>query len=348
QASGTLSIAPTYFSGRLRLPSGRNLLKRITAEAVSATVKPAPPGYSGALWLPAEKIEIEEVWPAKTLVFEQGVPITRTLIVRATGLSSAQLPQLEWLPADGIRMYPDQPATEDRLVDSGVLGVRTESVALVPQTTGELTLPEVTLTWWDTVNNREQVARVPAREIRIAPSALTQTQTQTAPGVESAAAPAVSTSSDTRVNSWTNPWLWATFLCATGWLLTLWRRPAGGDQTGLQDSRDSAAREQHQELRTRLRLACRSNDAHECRRLVYRYIGGLAGDHDRGPALIGQIESRYGPELAAAVKDLSRRLYGPDADGDWRGGAELWTLLVRAEKQTRKPQEHTRETLQPL
>lgn len=71
-------------------------------------------------------------------------------MLRAEGLSSAQLPPLPIQDSTGLRRYPDQPQQRNEVNDKGLIGSREESEALVPSQSGRITLPEVQVLWWNT------------------------------------------------------------------------------------------------------------------------------------------------------------------------------------------------------
>src|SRR5690606_27149737 len=88
-------------------------------------------------------------------------------IISAQGLQGSQLPPLEMESGDGFKLYPDQPRVEDSVSASGILGSRIESVAVVPTRPGQLTLPAITLKWWDTVSGQMRETRLDAQTVNV-------------------------------------------------------------------------------------------------------------------------------------------------------------------------------------
>jgi len=74
----------------------------------------------------------------------------------------------------GIKVYPDQPVTESQQHETGAQSIRRESTAIVAVSATEIELPEVRIPWWDTLNNVERVALIPAQSIIISPNPATQ------------------------------------------------------------------------------------------------------------------------------------------------------------------------------
>jgi len=94
-----------------------------------------------------------------------GIPQTRTLIVEAEGVQESQLPELEVLPADGIRQYPDQPELAREITQRGLQARRTERYAVIAQAEGRPMLPGLVLPWFDVTEGIWQAATLPPREL---------------------------------------------------------------------------------------------------------------------------------------------------------------------------------------
>ncbi|HSO83149.1 BatD family protein, partial [Thiocapsa sp.] len=145
--------------------TGRRIVER--APDLEIQVRAQPPGSSSP-WLPAESVEISDEWVPASPRFQVGEPVTRVLTVTARGVTAAQLPPLVLDPPDGAQLYPGQTRAEDLPGVGAPVGLRSLEVALVPTRAGSLTLPEVRIPWWDTREDRERVAVVPARTLEIA------------------------------------------------------------------------------------------------------------------------------------------------------------------------------------
>ena len=78
-----------------------------------------------------------------------------------------------WPEIPNARIYPDQPQGISRDDGQWVLGHKEFRYAIVPEQEGELVLPELKVHWWDTVNNRQQTAVLPAKRIEVQASAVT-------------------------------------------------------------------------------------------------------------------------------------------------------------------------------
>ena len=133
-------------------------------------------------WLPAKSLKIEETWnDSQTL--KVGEPIIRSFNIAAEGIMSSQLPGLNDLQASdsNYKVYADKPEMKDDVKNGVVQSFRKEQYTLIPQKPGALTLPEISVAWWDVSRKEKVVARIPSRTLQILPSAETaQSKIETA------------------------------------------------------------------------------------------------------------------------------------------------------------------------
>ncbi|HVX03869.1 MAG TPA: BatD family protein [Rhodanobacteraceae bacterium] len=127
----------------------------------------AAPANAGKPWLPARDVQLKLTGLPPNGEVATGVPLTVTLSISATGQPADALPEPELPAIAGARVYPDQ--TRDSTDDSGqwLQGTRTRSFAIVPQRNGKLSLPAITLNWWDVAHERAEQASVPARTLHV-------------------------------------------------------------------------------------------------------------------------------------------------------------------------------------
>jgi hypothetical protein len=133
---------------------------RLQVRPAVASVRPWLPLRS--LTLEAHVDHPEEVRP--------GQPVSLALELSAVGGDSAQLPNLEeQLESPDFRVYREQTTTDTGLSGDGrsLVAKRTEYYTLVPQTGGNVRLPEITVPWWNIDTESRQVARLPIRTLSI-------------------------------------------------------------------------------------------------------------------------------------------------------------------------------------
>ena len=355
ERSGELTLPALQLSGRLVerrnssiwQPSVRGRRVTVASEPLQVTIQPRPAAFSGAEWQPARAYSLEQQISGSDAL-RVGEPVTRTIIIDAVGLEENMIAEPAWPELPGARIYPDQPQGISRDDGQWVLGHKEFRYAVVPEREGELTLPELTVHWWDTRNDRQQTAVLPAKTLRVQPSALVPPPAAVAPAA-SAESPAAAGPGapfrDAAESAW---WRRLALLFAALWLLTLaaawrWRgRPRAVDGRvgpGRRGAENEAARLQA------IQAACKGGDAIAARRTLLAWL------RDFGPAVGGRLGAGSllefavasgDPALRQGVYELDSRGFRKAADGSWDGPAfwaafETWRKAWRAASDAQKP-----------
>ena len=184
QRSGSISVQGPEFQGQ-RLGQGNpgawfnnpNALLNAPLQGFGAPVRAsapttridarAPPANAGKPWLPARVVQVKlSGLPANGEV-NAATPLTVTLSISASGVPASALPEPELPPITGARVYPGQTrdATDDS--DKWLQGTRTRSFAIVPERNGALSIPAITLNWWNVAQNRAGQAESPAYTLKV-------------------------------------------------------------------------------------------------------------------------------------------------------------------------------------
>ncbi len=334
ERSGPLQIPPMKLSGRLvqrrsdRLfqPSVRGRRIEVASDPVELLINPKPVNFDGDSWLPARSLNVSQTISASDAL-TVGEPITRTIIVDAVGLEENMITEPPWPEISDARIYPDQPQGISRNDGKWVLGHKEFRYAVVPEAEGELVLPELTLHWWDVLNDRPQKAVLPEKRLKVLPSTVVPIA---APVILPPVTPDRVDIDSTVVRGPVTRryWTWLTFLFAALWLFTtalLIRRrkekPARSQKNKTEMDPDEAG------LLREVRKACEAKEPREVRRALSRWL------RDFGPAsAAGSLV-----EFAAQLEDteLAGHLMSLDAlgfkigDQDAWDGRGLWKALSR-------------------
>ena len=357
QVSGTLSIKPIRFQAQVSTSSAfsldpfgaraRTVVRQ--SEPVQLAIKPVPGDYQGGHWLPATDVKITEKWSKNLLELLPDEPVTRTVTLTAQGLTASQLPEiLEQLPAD-FKQYPDIPLLENRRSADGITGVRQQKSAIIPARAGSYILPEISLSWWNTGTQTMETAVLPERRVQVAaleaeavievpdlPDLDTSAPGQTVPDAAQTA-----TAEDTAPPG-VSLWQWLTCILALTWITTLVyilknrRRPR--PVTPATHTGDIS------EALKALKRACQDNDPQRAKAALLRWTRARAS---AAPVTsLGDLEQHSSGELAAEIRDLSRRLYSRATD-PWRG-EPLWQAFLQERKTAAAETDADRGKLEPL
>jgi len=336
QQSGPLTLQPILFEGEV----GRGLsdpfgmlserffqnrssqIRRARSRALELEILPKPK-EAATPWLPAEHVELAESWSADTGQLTVGQSVTRTLVLIADGLTSAQLPALAPLiplPED-LKAYPDQPTLDDRQAAAGVTGTRQEKTAIIPTRPGSYTLPELRIPWWDTKANRQQFATISERRIEVVPAPAEETLAPppaTTEGISDLAAESASSAPlptpDLAPETNPVPWRWLSLFLGLGWLATVaawgWRARRRPPFRGRRRASQSPAAPSLRAAARRVRQAFTARDPHEAKQALLAW--GATAWPSRAPAGLGELAARCDGKTGSAILELHRSLYSPE------------------------------------
>ncbi|WGL62818.1 BatD family protein [Pseudomonas sp. CW003PS] len=339
QRSGQLVIPGQTFSATLVdrsrnndfLPFGPRTGKvsRVKSPDIPLQVKPKPADYPAEVpWLPARALGLAETWNPQPEQSQVGDSLTRRLILKVDGLSSAQLPPLPATQVDGLRRYPDQPQMDDQKSENGIVGTREEREALVPSRAGNFELPPLEIVWWNTQTDTLERTTLSAHTLQVAENPQLQNDEQ--PNT-----PMVTTQVIEGPKLW--PWQLACAVLSLTTLLGfgLWwharRQPA------IQRAAQSGP--SPRTLLDDIKRACQAGDAQATRHALDAWAR-------QQPETLADMAARYVP-LSDALDGLNGALYS-EVGQQWQG-EELWKAirnLPTAQEPSAAPQESS--ALPPL
>lgn len=141
----------------------------LMAEEIRLDVQPAISEI--VPWLPAKALTLEEQWPGDQTL-RVGEPFSRGLLIKAEGLKASQLPNLEHSQnhSSTFKVYTDKPEEQEKVLQDTIHSQRKEQYTLIPQQAGLWILPEISVSWWDSVKKEKRNSIIPARTIHILPA----------------------------------------------------------------------------------------------------------------------------------------------------------------------------------
>jgi hypothetical protein len=178
-----------------------------------------PASFTGSHWLSAEQLEIRQEWSGDFEQMKVGEPVTRTLSLQAKGTTVSALPELNTIKTDEhLKTYPDQPILKEQKSANGLLALREEKIALIPSKTGTFTLPAIKIPWFNTTNNKTEIATIPETTITVAAGAASPSVSSTVSKPQTDTSPLIiQTPEEQSVSNW----LWVSVFLALGWLSTV-------------------------------------------------------------------------------------------------------------------------------
>jgi hypothetical protein len=341
QESGKFTLDAPVFSGEIMTASRRrsSFLSfaetkpvDVVGEPKVINVRPIPEIYPQEKpWLPTEILTLHQEWQANDGKFIVGEPITRTITLTAAGLSKAQLPKILMKNTSDLKVYPDQAQLHTNMTKDSLVSQKVQNFAIVPSRAGTFSLPELSITWFNTVTNKVQQSTLPSRTITVQPSEDYPQKSQETNHVindslvnqpnnsqTNSISPSVIVAQDYRLQ-----WL---FLAL--WLLTtlLWflhiRHIKLTHNVNLDNPNDKNLNNSPKGSSYKgLINACKNNDANDAISLIVPWVNQLVMS---GIVILPQGQSSISnialtpklindPEFSTALHDLQQHLYGKNS-----------------------------------
>jgi hypothetical protein len=181
QASGTITIPVQRW--QVEKPSNRfGLVKSpyiiVNSHALTVNVKPIATQSTADQWLPATAVQFSQEWQQSTITAKVGEPLSYQLRITAEGLSHSQLPNtaLDNISNADFTIYSDKADTKNQLNLAGITGTRIINYAVIPKKAGTFALPPISLRWWNTVTDKEEMITLESQKIVVANTSLDQQQ----------------------------------------------------------------------------------------------------------------------------------------------------------------------------
>lgn len=336
---------------------GKELRLESKPLAIDVLASPAINGGSNKTgnWLAAQDIQLTEDWPAGKQEVRVAEPLTRSISIVARGLPADLLPSIVPENIDGMNSYPEKPELVNQEFIHGIASKRTETIAMVPTKAGTFTLPAIELQWWSTLNNRVEVASLPARTITVLPAV--QSSQNNAAGIDNqpaANSPTSITSQNSDQSDSSNTpfsplgsnsdlannadtpndnglWMPLALIAFAGWAITLlylFFRPSGARTIDTGEAKENQNQRNLKVLQKQLELACKNNDASNAKRLLQQWLSAIEDSNPKQQAL-------NHADLDRAINLLDEFLFNQNSQASNWDGSELANAIKSAAKASR-------------
>ncbi|WED43044.1 BatD family protein [Legionella cardiaca] len=339
QKSGSLKIIPPTFRAVIYDVVPRHVNER--GNSMLIQVRPIPP-HLNKNWLPAKQVTLSETYDNNNLSLQQGSTIVRTVTLRARGVPAQLLPPLDFGNSTEFSIYPEKPSERNVFKEPDLVGSTTVKVTYLFNKAGQITIPALNLTWFNTTTAREETISLPEHTVQVIASATAPQAAVKSPPAQFTVSPKEETILPTKtkenasVKTTTNPAWWVAGVFALAWLLTLglwfWQR----------STRNS--KQTSKQILRRLKEACLQNNASMARDTLLQWAQNLWPQANILNLI--DVEHRVDDEaLKEQIKKLSQALYNNNGQ-KWQGEA-LWNRIL-AFRQNKKMTPGQAQSLPPM
>lgn len=187
------------------------------ARNITINIKPKPTAYKG-LWLPTSDLQLQQTWQPRVsnlndVTTKVGEPITRTITLRIKDVAQSNMPNVNLTYPDTVRIYNEKP---EYRTENGY-SVMTLKQVIIPRQTGKVTLPPLTINWWNTTTEKQQRSKIKGLTLNVIADPTANNQFSSPATITPPAATIHSAKTITAAGIWP----WTTLVFALLWLITL-------------------------------------------------------------------------------------------------------------------------------
>lgn len=168
QRSGPLELTNQTVEGTLNTPSGRRIVN-VKSSPITLDVLPIPASYGNTNWLPSNAVAVKSQINSTLSDPRVGDTLNWNISISAQGVLGEQLPTLSFDSTRAYKLYPTSPNFSSNKSSAGVMGRESIDIEVVPTEAGKLTLPPVTVTYWDPTDRSIKTVTANANTLDIAP-----------------------------------------------------------------------------------------------------------------------------------------------------------------------------------
>ena len=141
----------------------------LTTDPIPVSVKPAADS-NGQWWIPAEDVKLFAEWNPAGPVFRVGDAVSRTVYLRTVGIIDSQLPDTKFAAVNGMKQYPEKPQAETKVENGEIIAIKKTTNVYIPSKAGAMTIPEISVDWFNVETGKFEKAVLPAQNIQVLPA----------------------------------------------------------------------------------------------------------------------------------------------------------------------------------
>lgn len=136
-----------------------------TAKPIQININPKPNNWQG-WWLPSSQVTLTYSDNIPTEL-ETGTPIERILTLSAKGVPAEALPVPVQAADTNLKVYPSTQNRHTVTTQNTIEGQLTLNIVMVPTNGGKITIPAITVPWFNITTGQREVVSVPERTITV-------------------------------------------------------------------------------------------------------------------------------------------------------------------------------------
>ncbi len=131
---------------------GKSRIVKTTARKIK--VKPVPNGYNKDEWLVTTALSVTDYWQGDLKNVKVGDVLVRKISRSAQGTVSELIPPIKWDSIPEVSLYKSRNNVADNKTKMSISASRSETMRYLIEKEGEITIPEIVITWYNPVQKK--------------------------------------------------------------------------------------------------------------------------------------------------------------------------------------------------
>ncbi len=333
QQSGTITI--NKFITRATLSTnGKNQQITLFTKAINLNVlKPNVDYPANKHWLPANNVTLSTQFITKPEIFKVGEVIVREITMQVSGQTKEQLPEIPVENNNSFEQYPDVKVFDEKIGLTNIISEIKQKIIVIPSRAGKQILPEVNVTWFDTRDNKNKIAKLPAYQVNVleASSSINKNSNiNDIPIVQTIKQSTIKPTSTItkKVDNWSNNYYFiSTIIFFILWVLTLlWCLL----KNTKQKPKTKEKLVNNKKYLHSIKKYAKKNDAYKTKQALDLWLNKLNKNYITIDDFISSInDAEIKKALQNNILILNTKLHKNTTDTNWNGN-EFWQIFSQA------------------
>jgi len=265
---------------------------------------------------------MQDSWEKNPPNLKVGEPVTRTIIMQVKGLASSQIPEIFIPKPMGMKVYPEQAKGETPNDGNTIYGIQRVDISYIPDKSGPVVIPEITVDWWDVNNKQQQTYTLPEWNLNVEAGAAATIEAESEPMVMDDVNPEAEVSIEEVFITAPSYWGWEALLAVLAVIaILLWslthqvnKRIKKSPKRVLKNKKKNDLIAERR-IKISLLKACEANDNKTAAELLIKHAQALSPDLKIQN--LGILKNRL-IKGTTIIKQLEASLYASDSQ-HWNG-----------------------------
>ncbi|MEI6865923.1 hypothetical protein [Flavicella sp.] len=123
--------------------------RKVKTRAKTIVVKPIPPGINKDSWMVSSSVRVYDSWKGDLSKVKVGDVLERNITIKVGGTISELITDIEWDTINNVSLYPKRSSLKNNKSKMAISAERVDGTRYLFEKEGEITIPEIVITWWN-------------------------------------------------------------------------------------------------------------------------------------------------------------------------------------------------------